>query len=59
MTPDVTNHPDRVARAFYSMLQREGFEDEQIVELATQLVQLVTDDLREERQPAIESLAAK
>ena len=59
MTPNVTDAPDRVARAFYTMLQREGFEDEQIVALATQLVEMVTDDLRECPPQSLDSLAAK
>ena len=40
-----------VARSFYRQLRSEGFSHEQIIELSTQLLDLVTTDLRECPQP--------
>ena len=35
-----------VARSFYRQLRSEGFTPEQIIELSTNLLDLVTNDLR-------------
>lgn len=35
-----------VAKAFYRQLRSEGFSHEQIIELSTTLLDLVTDDMR-------------
>lgn len=37
-----------VAKSFYRHLKSEGFTNEQIIELSTTLLDLVTADLREE-----------
>lgn len=37
-----------VAKSFYRHLKNEGFTNEQIIELSTTLLDLVTADLREE-----------
>jgi len=36
-----------VARSFYRQLRSEGFSHEQVIELATQLLDLVATDLRD------------
>ncbi len=36
-----------VAKSFYRHLRTEGFTHEQIIELSTTLLQLVTDDMAE------------
>lgn len=36
-----------VAKSFYRQLRTEGFTHQQIIELSTTLLQLVTDDLRD------------
>jgi len=41
-----------VASAFYRQLRTEGFTHQQIIELSTTLLDLVTEDLRERVQPA-------
>jgi len=40
-----------VARSFYRQLRSEGFSHEQIIELSTQLLDLVTTDLRDRPEP--------
>jgi hypothetical protein len=40
------NRNRTVARTFYRQLKNEGFSHEQIIELSTNLLDLVTDDLR-------------
>jgi len=40
-----------VARSFYRQLRAEGFTPEQIIELSTTLLDLVTDDLQKQVQP--------
>lgn len=42
-----------VAKSFYRQLKTEGFTHEQIIELSTTLLDLVTEDLREHVSPAI------
>lgn len=37
-----------VAKSFYRQLRSEGFSHEQIIELSTTLLDLVTDDMRPE-----------
>ena len=37
---------DQVARSFYAMLKREGFDNKQVLDLATQLLELVANDLQ-------------
>lgn len=37
-----------VAKSFYRQLRSEGFSPEQIIELSTTLLDLVTDDMRPE-----------
>lgn len=37
-----------VARSFYRQLRSEGFSHEQIIELSATLLDLVTDDMRQE-----------
>lgn len=41
-----------VAKSFYRQLKGEGFTHQQIIELSTTLLDLVTEDLREEVHPA-------
>ena len=41
-----------VAKSFYRQLKGEGFTHQQIIELSTTLLDLVTEDLREEVRPA-------
>ena len=40
-----------VAKSFYRQLKGEGFTHQQIIELSTTLLDLVTEDLRHEVQP--------
>ena len=40
-----------VAKSFYRQLKGEGFTHQQIIELSTTLLDLVTEDLREEVHP--------
>ena len=40
-----------VAKSFYRQLKGEGFTHQQIIELSTTLLDLVTEDLRDEVQP--------
>ena len=40
-----------VAKSFYRQLKGEGFTHQQIIELSTTLLDLVTEDLRDEAQP--------
>ena len=42
-----------VAKSFYRQLKTEGFTHEQIIELSTTLLDLVTEDLREQVSPAV------
>lgn len=41
-----------VARSFYRELRTQGFTHEQIIELSTTLLHLVTEDLQRESIPA-------
>ena len=40
------NRNRTVAKSFYRQLRSEGFNHEQIIELSTTLLDLVTDDMR-------------
>ena len=40
-----------VAKSFYRQLKTEGFTHQQIIELSTTLLDLVTEDLRDEVVP--------
>ena len=42
-----------VAKSFYRQLKTEGFTHQQIIELSTTLLDLVTEDLRAQLAPAI------
>ena len=42
------NRNHTVARSFYRELRSEGFSHQQIIELSTTLLDLVTEDLRDE-----------
>jgi len=42
------NRNNSVARSFYRELKAEGFSHQQIIELSTTLLDLVTSDLREQ-----------
>ena len=42
------NRNHTVARSFYRELKSEGFSHQQIIELSTTLLDLVTEDLRDE-----------
>lgn len=44
----LVNRNRTVARSFYRQLRSEGFTPEQIIELSTNLLDLVTKDLRTE-----------
>lgn len=46
------NRSRMVARSFYRQLRTEGFTHEQIIELSGTLLDFVTEDLREQAQPA-------
>lgn len=41
-----------VAKSFYRQLKTEGFSHEQIIELSATLLDLVNQDLRDDRTPA-------
>ena len=40
------NRNRTVAKAFYRQLKDEGFSHEQIIELSTQILDLVTEDIK-------------
>lgn len=40
------NRNRTVAKSFYRQLREQGFNHEQIIQLSTTLIDLVTDDLR-------------
>ena len=42
------NRNRTVAKSFYRQLRSEGFTHEQIIELSTTLLDLVTEDLKQE-----------
>ena len=44
--PQRTLESEAVARSFYAMLRSEGFSEQQIIELAGELLELVANDLR-------------
>jgi len=46
------NRNKSVAKSFYRQLKGEGFTHQQIIELSTTLLDLVTEDLRDEVHPA-------
>lgn len=51
-TEDLYLHRNKsVAKSFYRQLKGEGFTHQQIIELSTTLLDLVTEDLRDEVQP--------
>jgi len=53
-TQDLYEHRNKcVAKSFYRQLKTEGFTHEQIIELSTTLLDLVTEDLREQVSPAV------
>lgn len=43
--------PTPVARDFYAQLAQQGFTHDQVVDLATRLLDHVKDDLRRQREP--------
>lgn len=46
---DLYQHRNKtVAKSFYRQLKDEGFTHQQIIELSTTLLDLVTEDLREQ-----------
>ena len=45
------NRNKSVAKSFYRQLKTEGFTHQQIIELSTTLLDLVTEDLRDEVIP--------
>ncbi len=45
-----TRRNHAVAKSFFRHLKSEGFTNEQIIELSTRLLDLVTEDLRDEAQ---------
>ncbi len=48
-TPELyVNRNKSVAKSFYRQLKTEGFTHQQIIELSTTLLDLVTEDLRDE-----------
>ncbi len=49
--PLLANRNKVVAKSFYRRLKTEGFTHEQIIELSTTLLDLVTEDLRERVTP--------
>lgn len=49
--PLLNNRNKVVAKSFYRRLKTEGFTHEQIIELSTTLLDLVTEDLRERVTP--------
>lgn len=44
------NRNKTVAKSFFRHLKAEGFSHEQIIELSTTLLDMVNDELREERR---------
>ena len=51
-TPELyVNRNKSVAKSFYRQLKTEGFTHQQIIELSTTLLDLVTEDLRDEVIP--------
>ena len=53
MDKDLLQNRNRsVARSFYRELRTQGFTHEQIIELSTTLLRLVTEDLQREVIPA-------
>ena len=44
------NRNKAVAKSFYRQLKTEGFSHEQIIELSATLLDLVNEELREERR---------
>lgn len=46
------NRNSSVARSFYRELRTQGFTHEQIIELSTTLLRLVTEDLQREVIPS-------
>ena len=51
-TPELyVNRNKSVAKSFYRQLKTEGFTHQQIIELSTTLLDLVTEDLRDEVVP--------
>lgn len=52
-TKDLYRNRNRsVARSFYDELRGQGFTHEQIIELSTTLLHLVTEDLARENVPS-------
>jgi hypothetical protein len=52
-TPDLMRHRNRtLAKSFYRQLKSEGFSHEQIIELSTTLLDLVTKDIQDAPRPA-------
>lgn len=50
-TQDLLRHRNRtLAKSFYRQLKTEGLTHEQIIELSTVLLDLVTDDLKQRPQ---------
>jgi hypothetical protein len=45
--------PTPVAQSFYKELAKQGFTHDQVVDLATRLLDHVSDDLRREREPLV------
>ncbi len=46
------NRNRTVARSFYRHLKSEGFSHEQIIELSTNLLDMVATDIRDDQSPA-------
>lgn len=44
------NRNKTVAKSFFRQLKAEGFSHEQIIQLSTTLLDMVNDELREERR---------
>ncbi len=44
------NRNKTVAKSFYRQLKAEGFSHEQIIELSATLLDMVNDEMREERR---------
>lgn len=52
-TPNLLDHRNRtVARSFYRQLRSEGFTHQQVIELSTALLDLVTEDMARPANPA-------
>ncbi|MDP6933168.1 MAG: hypothetical protein QGG40_09640 [Myxococcota bacterium] len=47
------NRNRTVAKSFFRQLKSEGFTHEQIIELSSSLLDLVTEDLRDSAAPAV------